>query len=147
MCQCNVNVFSGVALYNNDTQTITQTQCSMYYLIQAWFSNDKAFWESEGRFWGMGRQVMNDIGFPLFLACNIHLPLRMNGGEHKDCQNNIQALRRKWEGRHLLTEIMDKGMTYRGVVVWMSLCEAKHVTTQCSYTIIQHLKSQIYVYI
>lgn len=61
------------------------------------------------------------------LSCNLHLPLWMNGGQHKDCHNNIQALRRKGKGGHLVTNVMDKGMTYRVIVVWMVLCEEKKV--------------------
>lgn len=47
----------------------------------------------------------------------------MNGGEHKDGQNNIQALRREGKGSHLLTNVMDKGVTHRVIVVWMVLYE------------------------
>lgn len=51
----------------------------------------------------------------------------MNGGEHKDCQNNIQALRREGKGGHLLANVMDKGMTHRVIVVWMVLYEDNKV--------------------
>lgn len=57
------------------------------------------------------------------LSCDLHLPVRMNGGEHKDCQNNIQAARREGHGGVLLTNVMDKGMTHRVVIVWMVLNE------------------------
>lgn len=59
------------------------------------------------------------------LSCNLHLPVRMNGGEHKDCQNNIQALRREGKGGHLFTNVMNKGMTHGAIVVWMVLYEGK----------------------
>lgn len=47
----------------------------------------------------------------------------MNGREHKYCQNNIQALRRKWEGGHFVTNVMDKGVTHGVIVVWVVLQE------------------------
>lgn len=57
------------------------------------------------------------------LSCDFHLPVRMNGREHKDCQNNIQAARREGNGGVLLTNVMNKSMTHRVVVVWMVLNE------------------------
>lgn len=55
------------------------------------------------------------------LSCKFHPPVWMNGREHKNCQNNIQALR--WEGKagRLLTDVMDKGMADRLIVLWMVL--------------------------
>lgn len=52
-----------------------------------------------------------------------HLPVWMNRGEHKDCQNNIQAVRREGKWGHLLTNVMDKGMTHWVIVVWVVLHE------------------------
>lgn len=45
----------------------------------------------------------------------------MDGREHKNSQNNIQALR--WEGKAgcLFTDVMDKGMADRLIVLWMGL--------------------------
>lgn len=51
----------------------------------------------------------------------------MNGGKHKDCENNIQALRRKGEGGPLLTNVMDEGMTHRVVIVGMALHKENNV--------------------
>lgn len=51
----------------------------------------------------------------------------MNGGEHENCQNNIQALRREGKGGHLLTNVMDKGMAHRVTVVWMVLYEENKI--------------------
>lgn len=45
----------------------------------------------------------------------------MNGGEHKDRQDNIQALWREGKGGHLLTDVMDKGVTHRVIVSWVVL--------------------------
>lgn len=66
-------------------------------------------------------QVKIDDALSFLLSCNLHLPVWMNGGEHKDCQNNIQALRREGKGGHLLANVMDKCMTHRVIVVWMIL--------------------------
>lgn len=54
---------------------------------------------------------------------NPHLPLWVNGGEHKYCQNNIQALRRKWKGGRFVTNVMDEGMAHRVTVVRVFLLE------------------------
>lgn len=51
----------------------------------------------------------------------------MNGGEHKDRQDNIQALWREGKGGHLLTDVMDKGVTHRVIVSWVVLYEENKV--------------------
>ena len=61
------------------------------------------------------------------MSYNLHLPLRVNGGEHKDSDNNIQALRREGKGGHLLTNVVDKGMTHGVVVVWMLLYQDNNI--------------------
>lgn len=66
--------------------------------------------------------MINDIELS-YLCCNLDLPLWMNRGEHKNCQNNIQALIREGKGGHLLTNVMNKGMAHRITVVWMVLSE------------------------
>lgn len=49
----------------------------------------------------------------------------MNGREHKNCQNNIQALRREGKAGCLLTYVMDKGMADRLIVLGMGLNKEK----------------------
>lgn len=57
------------------------------------------------------------------LRWNPNLPCRMNSRKHKDRQNNIQALRREGEGGRLLTNVMDKGVTHRLIVLRVGLHE------------------------
>lgn len=63
----------------------------------------------------------------LLCLVNLHLPVWMNGREHKDCQNNIKALGREGKGGRLLTNVMDKGMTHRVIIVWIGLYEKNKV--------------------
>lgn len=62
------------------------------------------------------------------LSCNLHPPVWMNGREHKNCQNNIQALRREGKAGCLLTDVMDKGMADRLIVLWIGLWRKKNHT-------------------
>lgn len=57
------------------------------------------------------------------LCWNPNLPCWMNSRKHKDRQNNIQALRREGEGGRLFTNVMDKGVTHRLIIVTVGLQE------------------------
>lgn len=49
------------------------------------------------------------------------IPLRVNGGEHEDHNNNIKTLMRKGKHGHIITNVMHKRMAYCRIVVWMLL--------------------------
>lgn len=55
---------------------------------------------------------MGQITSDTLIFIHLYLPLWMDGGKHKNGQNNIQALRRKRKGRPLLAYVTDKSMTY-----------------------------------
>lgn len=48
-------------------------------------------------------------------------PLRVNGGEHEDHNNNIKALMRKGKHGHVTTNVMYECMAQCRIVVWMLL--------------------------
>lgn len=49
------------------------------------------------------------------------IPLRVNGREHKDHNNNIKTLTRKGKHGHITTNVMHKCMAHCRIVVWMLL--------------------------
>lgn len=62
------------------------------------------------------------------LPRGLHPPVWVNGREHKNCQNSIQALRREGKAGRLLTDVMDEGMADTLVVLWIGLGRKKIIT-------------------
>lgn len=61
-----------------------------------------------------------------FCVWKLNLPWWMNSRKDKHCQNNIQAVRWEGEGGCVFTNVMDKGMTHRLIIVGVRLHERKY---------------------